>query len=228
MAWRDALAHAGLTLGRRTALHIYGVSQVAKYIPGNFLHLLGRQAMGVASGVPAVPLARSMAWELLLLAIAGALFLVPVLPSWLNVLSPGGALTAWIVTTVLAYVLVSRLMSRELGAALLWNTGFLAVSGLVFAALLYRVSPTAVTGSESLLLVVAGYAVAWLAGFVTPGAPAGVGIREWVAWALLQHVAAESEVLAAVIAARMVSVLGDLLFFMFAQLSGPGRPVASR
>jgi hypothetical protein len=45
---------------------------------------------------------------------------------------------------------------------------------------------------------------------------------------LLQHVAAESEVLAAVIAARMVSVLGDLLFFMFAQLSGPGRPVASR
>jgi uncharacterized membrane protein YbhN (UPF0104 family) len=65
------------------------------------------------------------------------------------------------------------------------------------------------------------YVVAWLAGLVTPGAPAGVGVREMVLIFLLGHAIPETELLPAVVVSRLVTVAGDVLFFAAAALLKP-------
>ncbi|MDB4543032.1 hypothetical protein N9241_02195, partial [bacterium] len=55
-------------------------------------------------------------------------------------------------------------------------------------------------------------------GLITPGAPAGVGVRELVLITCLGGMAADEDVLSAVILSRLVTVLGDVLFFGLARL----------
>jgi glycosyltransferase 2 family protein len=58
------------------------------------------------------------------------------------------------------------------------------------------------------------YILAWLVGLVTPGAPAGMGVRELVLLFLLSDQLSETVLLLAVILGRMVTVTGDLFFFI--------------
>jgi uncharacterized membrane protein YbhN (UPF0104 family) len=55
-----------------------------------------------------------------------------------------------------------------------------------------------------------------LAGLITPGAPAGVGIREFVLYAILHPFVNEADLLAAIIFGRIITVVGDILFYILA------------
>ncbi len=57
------------------------------------------------------------------------------------------------------------------------------------------------------------YSFAWLVGFVTPGAPGGMGIREALLSVLLANTVAPEMVTIAVIFNRIVTVLGDLIAY---------------
>ena len=52
LAWRALLRHVGVTISFPTAVRIYGISQIAKYVPSNVVHLLGRQALASAEELP--------------------------------------------------------------------------------------------------------------------------------------------------------------------------------
>ena len=79
-AWQHLLAFFHVEVERKWAVKVYGLSQLAKYVPGNIFHLAGRQALGMAAGVPALALGKSTVWELALLAVTGLLFGVLALP----------------------------------------------------------------------------------------------------------------------------------------------------
>ena len=85
LAWWHLLRHLGASATRLGSIRIYGMSQLAKYVPGNIFHLAGRQALGMAAGISAGVLAKSTIWELGSIAVAGALFGWMILP----LLSPG-------------------------------------------------------------------------------------------------------------------------------------------
>jgi uncharacterized membrane protein YbhN (UPF0104 family) len=88
---------------------------------------------------------------------------------------------------------------------------FLASSGVVFAGVLSIAGAELTPGGWG--LAAASYVVAWLAGLLTPGAPAGIGVRELVLTLLLAGIAAPALVVLAVLLGRVVTVVGDLLFF---------------
>ncbi|MEQ9122824.1 MAG: hypothetical protein RIM80_09710, partial [Alphaproteobacteria bacterium] len=67
-------------------------------------------------------------------------------------------------------------------------------------------------------LIAAG-ALAWLAGFVTPGAPGGIGMREFALLMLLSGVGAEADVLLAAALLRVVTVAGEVLFYFGGRLA---------
>ena len=73
-AWWNLLEQFGASVSKRWAAKIYGLSQLAKYVPGNIFHLAGRQAMGMSAGVGGRILAKSALWELGIILIAGAVF----------------------------------------------------------------------------------------------------------------------------------------------------------
>ena len=223
LAWRTLLQGQGTPAGLVWCLRTYGVSQLSKYLPGNVMHLASRQLLGASAGVPHAVLARSSLYELAGLASAGLLLSLLALP-----LVDGGrfsgvapAAGAAIILLALAAVRTAAgpLTARVLGCHLL----FLLTSSLAFTALLALLAPEA--GRTLPWAAACGaYAAAWLAGFVTPGAPAGLGVREAFLVLLLGGHAAEPDLLPAVVLSRVVTALGDTLFFGVAAWMGRRDP----
>jgi glycosyltransferase 2 family protein len=214
-AWWELLGFQRARPSWPKAICIYGLSQLAKYVPGNILHLAGRQSIGLASGIPGWALARSIVWELGLLVGTGSLFVILVAPLVLTSVSTSGATIAFVLTLLAVSLLERRCLAAALAKAMLWQTAFLVSSGLVFLATLTVASPQ-VTPLIILPTWCAAYVVAWLTGLVTPGAPAGMGVRELVLVLLLGARVSEPELLLAVVLGRLVTIVGDLSFFVLA------------
>jgi glycosyltransferase 2 family protein len=231
-AWRQLLGPGAPAVGRRHYHALYGRTQIAKYLPGNCFHFVGRQLLGrrLGHGHRALALA-SIAETALLLAVAATLSLPLLgpelahalgrLPVWpvvasitaavglLLVVHPRGAVHA---RAVLRTLVAMRSLAPGLSKAGLLHLAFFAAGGLI----LWTVAAAArAPGAPAIDLVsaVSALALGWWAGFVVPGAAAGVGVREAVlALSLEQHLGADAAVLVA-LALRVVTTLGDLLFF---------------
>lgn len=217
-AWRQLLVQFGVYVTRLWSIRTYGVSQLAKYIPGNIFHLAGRQAIGMSAGVSGGVLVKTTVWELGLLAVAGALYGWMVLP----LLLPGFSLLLSMIllasTALLVSYLLHQIIGPEIAVSFFMEMLFLAVSGGVFASLLDLIADGSEIQMQTGLLIGGSYIVAWLAGLLTPGAPAGVGIREMVLLLLLKGFVVETDLLMAVLIGRLITVGGDFLFFVSASL----------
>jgi uncharacterized membrane protein YbhN (UPF0104 family) len=213
LAWRQLLAQFGPHVTRMWAIRVYGVSQLAKYVPGNIFHIAGRQAIGMSAGLSGTALAKSTFWELSLLATTGMLYGWLVLPLLLPKL-PLIASSALLLGSVwaLAYLL-RRVIGLQASLCFKLQMIFLAISAGVFTALLGVVVPSTEYHPQTWLFIGGAYVVAWLVGLVTPGAPAGVGVRELVLLFLLKNFVVESDLIVTVLLGRMVTVMGDVLFF---------------
>ena len=212
-AWFDLLIYLGVgSIGRRWAVKVYGLSQLAKYVPGNIFHLAGRQAYGMAAGISSLPLAKSSALELGLIAIVGCLFSILLVPLIFTDLPPLVNVCLFVTTIAVFFISANKFVSRNLAWALLWQTFFLVVSGSVFVLILAIVVPEHLDDLPVSLLCGA-YVIAWLAGLVTPGAPAGIGIREAVLLFLLGNSLPHADLLLVVLLGRIVTVFGDVICF---------------
>ncbi|MEF3074311.1 hypothetical protein V2P20_04675 [Methylobacter sp. Wu1] len=211
-AWWHLLAFFSVEVERKWAVKTYGLSQLAKYVPGNIFHLAGRQALGMAAGLPAGALAKSTLWELGLIATAGAIFGLLATPLVWPELSIPASIGAFGWISALVIISLHWILSPSASAALIWQIIFLTISGSVFIGALFLVTPPITTFSTFSVLC-GSYVIAWLAGLVTPGAPAGVGVRELVLLFLLKGMMSESDLLLAIVLGRMITVAGDLLYF---------------
>lgn len=219
-AWWNLLMQFGSRPSRRWALKTYGISQLAKYVPGNIFHLAGRQAMGMAEGISGWVLARSSIWELGLISLTGSTFGFLALPLILPQVE--GSLAAGIfgIVVCLAGLATGRYLGVWVARAFIYYVGYLAVSGLLFVAI-----TGTVTNADLMSLpwmgLASAYVVAWLCGLLTPGAPAGVGVREFVLLFLLKGLVNQEDLLLTIVLGRLVTVLGDAVFWFVSTLYRP-------
>lgn len=218
LAWRQLLVQFGVHATRLWSIRVYGLSQLAKYVPGNIFHLAGRQAIGMATGASSGVMAKSILWELGLIALAGMVYgwlvlplLAPEFPSLASILLL--LATVWIVAHQLR-----RFIGVRVAVSFIWQMLFLAVSGVVFLILLDTYTRDSEFKPQTWLLVDGAYVIAWFVGLVTPGAPAGVGVRELVLLLLLRGIATDADLLVAILLGRVVTLVGDALFFMMSLL----------
>lgn len=212
-AWKYLLMSLGISTTWHWALRTYGVSQLAKYVPGNVFHLAGRQSIGLAAGLPGWPLAKSTIWEIGLISLAGGLFCVLILPLLYPYFSIPYSLLLFSTVFFGISVLLKRYFSADIVRAFVCDLFFLTISGMVFVCLLFQLS--AIVGARTMWIPICGaYVIAWLVGLLTPGAPAGVGVRELVILFLLKSAISEADLLMAVILGRVITVLGDLFLFV--------------
>ena len=219
LAWINLLMHFEAKTHFLTALRVYGLSQLAKYVPGNIFHLASRQGLGVAEGLNGWVLAKTAAWELGLISICGLIFLILLLPWILPAIQAPSAVILFIIFIAATGLILRQLSSPCMMRAFLWQTAFLLVSGVLFTALLATISDFSDFSFSTGLVVCGAYIIAWLAGFITPGAPAGAGIRELVLLMLLKGNFAEATVLSAIVLSRVATISGDFLFFIAASFS---------
>ena len=216
-AWSNLLLQLRASTTLRWSVKTYGVSQLAKYVPGNIFHLAGRQAMGMAAGVPAWPLAKSTIWEFGLISAAGLFFVFWTIPLLMDELPASVGMGAFLLTVSVAVAVLWRQISPLIARTFVWYVGFLAVSGALFVGIMELV--TSADTSEASLpwsALCGAYVLAWLAGLVTPGAPAGMGVRELVLLFMLNGIVIEEDLLMAIVLGRIVTVMGDVLYFTVA------------
>ncbi|HSA79197.1 MAG TPA: hypothetical protein VLE23_00155 [Geminicoccaceae bacterium] len=240
-AWREILA-AERPPGPAAAYHaVYGRTQIAKYLPGNCFHFVGRQVLGPALGHSQGALAlASLVEGILLMAVAAGLALPVALPrfgGWSLVLL-GGALAALAVVAATPGLARARFRpgggapagrggayraGRLLRALALQAFFFAAAGGVLWFLAALLAAPPAVGPGP--LTSIAALALAWAAGFVTPGAAAGVGVREAVLMVALDGSLGPEASAVTALAFRLVTTAGDGVFCALAlALPLPSRP----
>ncbi|HCE91162.1 MAG: hypothetical protein A2Z90_18235 [Burkholderiales bacterium GWA2_64_37] len=217
VAWRRVLASLQIQVDNFWAVRIYGVSQLAKYLPGNIFQFAGRQALGMAAGISGTPLLKSTAYEVLMLALASSLFGILAIPLVWNAASEMTMLLSFVAVMAFVGWALGRYFSHHLAAAWWLHSSFLAISGMVFGAALWVVSPQHHI-PVSVATIGGAYILAWLVGLLTPGAPAGVGVREAVLLFFFTNIVPPGDMVLAVVIGRIVTVAGDLIFFALANM----------
>ena len=212
-AWWHLLYFLGAEVDWKWAAKTYGLSQLAKYIPGNIFHIAGRQSIGMSAGVGAIALAKSSVWELGLIAISGSLYVILVVPMIWPKLSISASFISFIAVLIFLFSFLKNFFSSSIIYAVASQIIFLTISSAIFIGTLFITSSTSDLVSN-LAPLCGAYVIAWLSGLITPGAPAGVGVREMVLLFLLGNQFGQADLLLAVVLGRTITVLGDFLYFV--------------
>jgi uncharacterized membrane protein YbhN (UPF0104 family) len=231
--WRQLLAWWDYpTLPAWKCHSIYGKTQIAKYLPGNVFHFAGRHVLGRQAGVSHAALSGAAAYEVLgLLSTSGIIALLGFLllgieETYLSVWKVLGIEVGALGLATSGIALGLRRVKRQEGsvrdrtikemASSLLKTYllylfFFLVSGSLLVLLIQALAEISVVNS---LRIIAIFAMAWITGFVVPGAPGGLGVREAVIVFLLTPIAGEGMSLAAAVGLRLVTLVGDLWFLI--------------
>lgn len=67
-------------------------------------------------------------------------------------------------------------------------------------------------------LLIGTYLISWIVGFITPGAPGGIGVREFAVMLLLKESPFMETVLLGMVIYRLVTIIGDVLAFIWSKL----------
>ncbi|SDH50722.1 hypothetical protein [Roseospirillum parvum] len=225
LAWSGLLGRAPAG-GRLAGMRVYARANLLKYLPGNVFHFGGRQAMGALHGWPHGRLAEASLAEV---ALMPGLALLLGLGLGAGRLVPAGLLPGdvnWLAVACAMALLLVGLLARwrrlPLGAVLRaagWlGLFYLGLGGLAVAVLVGLGG--ALPPPADLAALAGAFLLAWTAGFLVPGAPGGLGVRESVFVLLAAPLAPEATVLAAALGVRLATTLGDLLLPL---LLGRGR-----
>ena len=239
-AWGVVLRWLGHRPRWSAAVLLFLASNLRKYLPGGVWHLLARVRALQAPASPESPLQepplrtpQALVAVLLdpLLAAVAALALVP-FGGW----QAGLALLCLLPLLVLLPRWLNPLMLRleQQRARQLAERGLLEIAAeepppplpgypwppllaeLMFVLLRFAGFACCVQAFDLSFAIgwggwLAGFALAWTAGLVVPGAPGGLGVFEAVLLVRLAAVVPEAPLLAVVISYRLVSTLADLL-----------------
>jgi len=223
-----------IPIGKITA--VYTKSNLAKYIPGNFMHFAGRNLLGSELGVTQKQLAVSTFLEVFFLVgigmilsiILGGTQFFDIMLYYilqLHVYLIGAIVIVFlsIACVFIVFVYNKRLVLLEyinmlwkeliicLPKLLILYTVSLLIPALVLVYLLNWDSSLTI---YRLSLIIPAYIISWIVGFIIPGAPGGLGIRESILIVMLDQLYGGEKIVLAVILQRLISIFGDVFAFL--------------
>lgn len=239
-SWRAVLADLGSPLPWRAAARVFFVGQLGRYIPGTVFQFVAQAELARDHGVPRRRTGSALAVALLVSMTTASLLVVGVLPVALTGGVPGQEWTRWVrwLTLPLLVLLVPAVLNPLLRLLLrlarqeplehpvTWR-GLLASAGWALASwaavggqVLVLARSVGADGSWDPLhlaaLVLGGYALAWIVGFLVVLAPAGAGAREFVLAAVLAPAVGSGGAAVVVLSSRVLLTVADLLLALAA------------
>lgn len=239
-AWSRLLVGQGESWPVVGLTAVLAVTQLAKYVPGNIAQHAGRAALALRQGMAGKALAVTVIQETLLAVAASVIVGLAMLalsgPGLAQLPKASQVALAWLtpflllVVLALASVRVSpaplaespRRWLRVLGQAGGLPGARVALPALAAYAFNYVLigiglwllaGAAGLPKTVDLPLVTAAFALSWLLGFLAPGAPAGLGVREGILVMLLGGTTDDGLLLAFVLLARLTTMLGDAVNF---------------
>lgn len=207
----------------RRAWTITARAGIGKYLPGNVAHFAGRQVLVARVGWPQMAAAGASVVETIALPGTGLLMVLVgllVVPDVATPLFDSSSRLTFVALAGLALLVVTlawtlrksprvvELLQHVAGfRRVLWKVvgcyaAFFLISGIVQAWLI---------AEHDVIRVVLASTAAWIAGYLAPGVPAGLGVREAVLVLLLDIDG--TSVAVGVIGFRLAMVVADLLVF---------------
>ncbi|MBN2119189.1 MAG: hypothetical protein JW730_21645 [Anaerolineales bacterium] len=233
IAWKMLLHWFGeAQLSLIDGIRTYGQAQILKYIPGNIFSLPGRHLLSIQQGIEHGPLIGAAMFEIIgLLTTSSAVSILGILLNRGNVmrLSLLGAFIVFLLALAspfaIRYMLSREFVLKKLPVFQLMNWGdyshlmgiwllyfcFFMLTGLI----LFWIT-SAMQGSWGIApwtVISSTFAVSWLLGFVTPGSPAGVGVREGIIILILSNYLGEPASVVISLIMRVITMTGDVLFY---------------
>ncbi len=240
-AWRILLQSGEVFLSYSQAYAILGISQMGKYLPGNVFHYVGRAAMGLKQGIPAATLAVSVWVESLLVLVAATVLILAGalvdddVKAWLvNNVQGLPFQMLWLVFGLLLAIVAGWFVFRN---KLLWLRGYknflkptllckvLSYYLLIFVVygIIVKLIPIALWGHDSSVSfsqAIWRFALCWVAGYIVPGAPAGLGVREALFIKLFAPELGEGIAACVALVFRLITTVGDIVTFVIALYVG--------
>lgn len=219
MAWPLTLYGMGQPMPLLIGIKIGLVAQIGKYLPGNVAHYLGRAALASDSGVSIRTSGISTAMELLSALLAAALVACVALainPAPLAFLHARiEDITATTIMTLLSVVTIIGaayyIMRKGYGMKVFWGPVFYLGISFLLSGWSFSLILGAVGIKISAAAVISVFVLAWTLGFVVPGAPAGLGVREAILIAFLAPWATNGEALICAMLHRVITACIDLI-----------------
>lgn len=238
--WHLLLKGAGVSLSFPKTFSIVGTSLLGKYLPGNLMHYAGRFVLGKKAGISMELMTLSVGAETIL-ALA-SVFLLLAIGIILDPAASGQlhAILSFITFNQINYVVISGLLLLvflfllNFRDKLIYFVSMLNPRNLIFAfalsvanyllyclTLLPIISGLHIIHSELIWSrLLWGFCLAWGAGFIMPGAPGGIGIREAVIIKVFGSTIGVSNATVLAITLRVVSTFGDVFIFFIAWYIG--------
>lgn len=229
----------GKPIAYRDVFPIYVKANVAKYMPGNVMHYASRNLLGVKLGLKHGEILLSSFFEVALVFLSAALFsaifahrtFMDIVESAFYAMGEKAYLK-WIalcgivlIIALIIYAIKKKPEYREkfkillsldflklfLKTFLVYSFTFV-VMGLMLVGIFGGIFNMDMTPS-SILTIISASVLSWFAGFITPGAPGGLGVKESVLILMLSPMYGREYTLIAALIHRLISIFGDLLAF---------------
>ncbi len=215
-----------------SSFRAYAQANLMKYLPGNIGHYAGRQFFGAELGISQAALIKASVLEILYSTLSMvcccALFCVPNITGktddWFSEVFFKKIAVVFCILFLLACIVFYCLRKNKyvsvcmnfVRSRVFWDTFFLSFLlcsfGTILSAMEYVVllGQYGTVGFRNVFIVLSANYVAVFLGFVTPGAPGGIGVREAVLVSILSPFFQEELVILAAVMHRIVLILGDL------------------
>lgn len=226
------------SISKSNVIYIYCKTNLYKYLPGNIFHYIGRNQIAVEEGIDHLVLIYITFTEMVFLGIAGILtsviFAGDFTFEWIDKLNNKRVCFIFVLAGAMVLIVLYRFNKTvkdtlnscvvqlrriktltAIKLALAYFSIFI-INGFLFVLILMSIGDG--MQGKLILPLIGLNALSWLIGFLTPGAPAGLGIREAVMTAFLTGIINEKNVLMAVILYRVVTIFGDIMAFIFVSI----------
>ena len=226
---------SGAVVDRRLVVSIYCSSNLYKYLPGNIMHFVGRNRLAIeAKSLRHEQVMFTTLTEILFLCFSAAIISAICLFNFITELLPHiyipsyvfAALGTVLIVVVIFSALFRRLLSKLLTRFFEIMKRFRPVTALKYLGLLILQLLVAATVYLMVLLllgqpitadlvpmVIGLFVLSWLIGFLMPGAPGGLGVREAIMIMFLGGTINQNILVSSAVIHRVVCITGDLSAF---------------
>ncbi len=237
--WHILNGCEGVKIGFVNAYWVYARSQIGKYLPGNIFQFAGRHALGKKFDLDHSAIAIALFIETgflvlvsLLLVLAGSVnnnLLRVGIDLIKEVVTPAYIIVIFIILFIAAIIvvylfsqkpkLVSKLVSSVPRKSKFEWLFYLAVPFLLYAVffigngiLIFVICSLEFNNLlqyEGIIYLISIFSLAWLVGFVTPGVPGGVGVRETIIILTMSPLLMKGPALELALIYRLITIFGD-------------------
>jgi hypothetical protein len=237
--WHILLRNNGILTSWKQAQIIFAIAQLGKYLPGNIGQHVGRVVMARDIGIPVPIILNTMVVEMLWgagigggLSILALLLFVDEQALGLNVnvgplqLGFGVALLLFMPWLGIGFLnkYLPRLATRLSGGGIIATPKLLTAVVVAVLFLLCFIIMGLILKLQAqwffgvtegnVFQLTCFFSIAWISGYVLPGAPAGLGVREAMMVLLLSPVLGAGAAVGLGITLRVTTTVGDALAFM--------------